>query len=446
MNIHLIAIGGAVMHNMALALQTAGHTVTGSDDEIFEPSRSRLARKGLLPAEQGWFPERIHSGLDAVILGMHARADNPELLKAQELGIRVYNFPEYVYAASAEKTRVAICGSHGKTTITSMIMHVLRTEGKQFDYLVGAQLAGFDTMVQFSDAPVMIIEGDEYFASPIDKRPKFLFYQAQINLISGIAWDHFNVFPTFENYTDQFKLLVEHIAPQGLLIANGEDAAVTRLVADSATQCTVQYYHTPEYAVADGQLIVHYDGKQFPMQIFGRHNMQNMEGARAVCAALDIDAVAFYAAMTTFKGAAKRLEIFKRSDDHIIFRDFAHAPSKVQATVAAVKEQFPDKQLVACLELHTYSSLNKDFIVHYNNTMQDADVRIVYFNPHTLALKKLPPLEPEAVRNYFNDPALIVLNDSQALLEQLQTLNTVNTNILLMSSGNYDNLDLSILT
>lgn len=446
MQIHLIAIGGAVMHNLALALHQLGYQVTGSDDEIFEPSLSRLHKQGLLPAERGWFPEKIHDKLDAVILGMHARADNPELLKAKALGLAVYSFPEYVYEQSKHKTRVAICGSHGKTTITSMIMHVLQQRKMAFDYLVGAQLAGFETMVQFSDAPLMIIEGDEYFASPLDKRPKFLHYQSQITLISGIAWDHFNVFPTFNNYTDQFKQLMEGTKSSDTLIVFNDDTNIQSLINESKIAATIISYQTPEYVLNNHKFQINTSTDQYTFSIFGRHNMQNMEGAKKVCNALGISDADFYTAMQSFKGAAKRLEILKQTNDHIIFRDFAHAPSKVEATVNAVKEQYPEKLLVACLELHTFSSLNKDFINQYYNTMQKADVRIVYFNPHTLTLKKLPPLSTTEVQQYFNDNDMHVVNDSAQLLLLFQKLNIVNTNLLLMSSGNFDNLDLTILT
>lgn len=446
MQIHLIAIGGAVMHNLALALHQLGYQVTGSDDEIFEPSLSRLHKQGLLPAERGWFPEKIHDKLDAVILGMHARADNPELLKAKALGLAVYSFPEYVYEQSKHKTRVAICGSHGKTTITSMIMHVLQQRKMAFDYLVGAQLAGFETMVQFSDAPLMIIEGDEYFASPLDKRPKFLHYQSQITLISGIAWDHFNVFPTFNNYTDQFKQLMEGTKSSDTLIVFNDDTNIQSLINESKIAANIISYQTPEYVLNNHKFQINTSTDQYTFSIFGRHNMQNMEGAKKVCNALGISDADFYTAMQSFKGAAKRLEILKQTNDHIIFRDFAHAPSKVEATVNAVKEQYPEKLLVACLELHTFSSLNKDFINQYYNTMQKADVRIVYFNPHTLTLKKLPPLSTTEVQQYFNDNDMHVVNDSAQLLLLFQKLNIVNTNLLLMSSGNFDNLDLTILT
>ena len=446
MQIHLIAIGGAVMHNLAIALKTKGLTVTGSDDEIFEPSLSRLQKHNLLPKKYGWYPENIHSGLDAVILGMHARADNPELLRAKELNLNIYSFPEYIYEQSKNKIRVAVCGSHGKTTITSMIMHVLKDQKLDFDYLVGAQLAGFETMVQISDAPLMIIEGDEYFASPLDKRPKFLHYKAQITLISGIAWDHFNVFPTFENYTNQFKILMESLSPQQLLILNEEDQNINSLLNNSKVKAEIKKYSTPDYFLENNAFHLQFENKVYIFEIFGKHNMQNMEAARLVCNALNIENDVFYSAMESFKGAAKRLEILYKNDSGIVFRDFAHAPSKVQATVDAVKEQYPERKLIACLELHTFSSLNKTFIAHYKNTMNKADVRIVYFNPHTVQLKKLPELLPEEVKHFFNDDSLHVINNSAQLSELLKMLKSVNTNFLLMSSGNFDNLEFTIFT
>lgn len=434
------------MHNLAIALKTKGLTVTGSDDEIFEPSLSRLQKHNLLPKKYGWYPENIHSGLDAVILGMHARADNPELLRAKELNLNIYSFPEYIYEQSKNKIRVAVCGSHGKTTITSMIMHVLKDQKLDFDYLVGAQLAGFETMVQISDAPLMIIEGDEYFASPLDKRPKFLHYKAQITLISGIAWDHFNVFPTFENYTDQFKILMESLSPQQLLILNEEDQNINSLLNNSKVKAEIKKYSTPDYFLENNAFHLQFENKVYIFEIFGKHNMQNMEAARLVCNALNIENDVFYSAMESFKGAAKRLEILYKNDSGIVFRDFAHAPSKVQATVDAVKEQYPERKLIACLELHTFSSLNKTFIAHYKNTMNKADVRIVYFNPHTVQLKKLPELLPEEVKHFFNDDSLHVINNSAQLSELLKMLKSVNTNFLLMSSGNFDNLEFTILT
>lgn len=446
MRIHLIAIGGAVMHNLAIALKLNGHRVSGSDDEIFEPSLSRLKKYDLLPENQGWQPEIITADLHAVILGMHARADNPELQQATKLGIAVYSFPEYVFEQSKNKQRVAICGSHGKTTITSMIMHCLKTCEKKFDYLVGAQLQGFETMVQFSDADTMIIEGDEYFASPLDKRPKFLFYQPHITLISGIAWDHFNVFPTWEKYLQQFILLLNSLGKNSNLIYNAEDKNIAEALQKSDCKANTIVYSTPAYNIQNGKTFLEYAEKTYQLTIFGKHNMQNLMGAKQVCNILGVSDAQFFEAMQTFRGAAKRLEIFYEDASTVIFRDFAHAPSKVKATVEAVKEQYPHTQLIACLELHTFSSLNKTFIPQYKNTMHAAHKRIVYFNPHTLELKKLEPLSVSEVQSFFNDDELIVINDVQELPAVLKKLKSHNDVLLFMSSGNFDNLDFSVLT
>ncbi|MFN0274646.1 MAG: UDP-N-acetylmuramate--L-alanine ligase [Chitinophagales bacterium] len=446
MRIHLVAIGGAVMHNLAIALKLGGHKISGSDDEVFEPSLSRLKKHDILPQEFGWFPQKISKELDAVILGMHARADNPELLKAQEIGVPVYNFPEYVFEQSRQKTRVAICGSHGKTTITSMIMHCLKHVGKNFDYLVGAQLQGFETMVQLSEADTIIIEGDEYFASPIDRRPKFLFYQPQITLISGIAWDHFNVFPAWEEYLHQFTQLLNSLQTDATVIYNCEDENIIKAFKESTCKARRIAYATPTFTIQNGKTCIGYENSLYELTVFGRHNMQNMMGAKQVCNLLGISSEVFFKTMQTFSGAAKRLEVIRKDKSIIIFRDFAHAPSKVKATVEAVKEQYPDKQLIACLELHTFSSLNKSFIPQYKNTMQAADKRIVYFNPHTIAMKKLENISIEELKMFFNDDKLIVLNSSKDILSTIKKLKSANDAVLLMSSGNFDNLDFDVLT
>lgn len=427
------------MHNLALALNENGHHVTGSDDEIFEPSKSRLLAKGMLPDANGWETGRIHSQLDAVILGMHARADNPELLKALELGLPIYSFPEFVYNQSANKLRVAICGSHGKTTITSMIMHALRKAKKPFDYLVGAQLAGFNTMVQFSDAPAIIIEGDEYFASALNKEPKFLFYQSAITLISGIAWDHFNVFPTLDHYHEQFLKLIQQKKQQDVLIINQEDQDLVSLVEKSKTTAQIINYTAFSYTTANGNVIIHYDGKDFPIQVFGKHNISNLAGASAVCYQMGINTVDFLHSMVDFQGASKRLECIGKSEKRILFRDFAHAPSKVKATTLAIREMYPDKKITACLELHTFSSLNKAFLPNYFESLEGVDHKIVYFNPHTLSMKKLPSLDTNELKAYFGSPDIVVMTDSRALESLL--LNSKDEIVLLMSSGNFDNLN-----
>ncbi len=443
MRVHFIAIGGSAMHNLAIALHKKGFTVTGSDDVLFEPSISRLNKYGLLPAENGWYPEKITPGIDAVILGMHARIDNPELLKAQELGIKIYSYPEYIYEQSKNKLRVVIGGSHGKTTITSMILHVLQAAGKDFDYLVGAQLEGFETMVRLTnEAPVIVIEGDEYLASPIDRRPKFHLYKANIAVISGIAWDHINVFPTFQNYTDQFKLFIETIQPGGKLIYCKTDTVLSDIVTSDTSEITKEPYVLPDYSIENDLTTLLYAGKKYPLQVFGEHNLLNMEAARLVCASLDIKPEDFYNYITTFKGAARRLELVGKNTNAAIFKDFAHSPSKLLATMHAVKAQFPGRKLIACIELHTFSSLNKDFLSQYSGTMDEADIAIVFIDKKTFEQKKMEPYPAETVKAAFSKNNLLFFNDPKLLLNKLETVKMTDTNLLMMSSGNFGGIDL----
>jgi UDP-N-acetylmuramate: L-alanyl-gamma-D-glutamyl-meso-diaminopimelate ligase len=443
MRVHFIAIGGAAMHNLAIALHKKGFEVTGSDDVVFEPSASRLAKYGILPTENGWFPEKITADLDAIILGMHARIDNPELLKAQELSIKVYSYPEYIYEQSKDKLRVVIGGSHGKTTITSMILHVLQQAGKDFDYLVGAQLAGFETMVKLTkEAPVMVIEGDEYLASPIDRRPKFHLYKANIGVISGIAWDHINVFPTFKSYTDQFKIFIETIQPGGTLIYSKTDAVLDDVVAEDRSEVKKQPYALPQYSIENGVTTILSDGKKYPLEVFGDHNLLNLEAARLVCEGLHISKADFYQYITSFKGAARRLELVGKNDNANVFKDFAHSPSKLEATIHAVKTQFPDRKLIACIELHTFSSLNKDFLAQYGHTMDAADEAIVFIDKKTFEQKKMEPYPAEVVKEAFLKDDLTFFNDPQQLLAQLQQIKLANANLLMMSSGNFGGIDL----
>ncbi|MCU0355180.1 MAG: Mur ligase domain-containing protein [Cytophagales bacterium] len=445
--VHFISIGGAVMHNLAIALHQKGIQVTGSDDEIVDPSRSRLARHGLLPAAEGWFPENIHAGLDAVILGMHARADNPELAEAQRLGIRVYSYPEFVYEQSVNKQRIVVVGSHGKTTITSLILHVLKHLGRKFDYLVGAQLEGFDNMVKLTDdAPVIVVEGDEYFASPIHRQPKFLYYQHHIGLISGIAWDHINVYPDFDEYVRQFELFAEATPKAGSLVFDKNDDLVTVICRKEREDVSRTEYDTHPHVVRNGRtFLLLADGTEIPVQIFGDHNMRNLSGAKAVLERIGVDDAEFYAAVQSFKGAARRLELVKQGNATAFFRDFAHAPSKLEASTHAVKAQFPDRKLVACMELHTFSSLNKKFLQEYKDTFNEPDVAVAYFNPHTLAHKRLDPISEADIRAAFNRPDLHVFTDSAALYDFLVAQNWQNTNLLMMSSGNYNGLDMKAL-
>ncbi len=443
MKVHLIAIGGSAMHNMALALLGKGFEVAGSDDAIFEPSRGRLAKAGLLPEKMGWFPEKITTDLDAIILGMHARIDNPELLKAQELGVPIYSYPEYIYEQSKDKKRVVIGGSHGKTSITAMILHVLQHHQVDCDYMVGAQLAGFDTMVKLTkEAPIIILEGDEYLSSPIDRRPKFHLYKPHVAVLSGIAWDHINVFPTFENYVDQFRIFKHDVAEQ--LIYCSEDDELNRLAAERA-DCELVPYETPKHQIKDGITYLLDGTEEVPLQIFGNHNLQNLNAARLVCNALGVSDADFYKAIQGFKGASKRLELVKRGESTAIYKDFAHSPSKLKATSAAMKKQFKNRTLVACMELHTFSSLNEEFLEEYAHCMDTPDTAIVYFSPAAIAHKKLEPITEAQVHAAFARVDLMVFINSGKLQEYLQSLDWSNQNLLMMSSGNFDGMDLESL-
>ena len=441
MNIHLIAIGGSAMHNLAIALKNNGHNVTGSDDEIFEPSKSRLVAHGILPESFGWYPEKLMNSVDAVILGMHAREDNPELLYAQELGLKIYSYPEFLYYHSKDKKRIVIGGSHGKTTITAIIMHVLKRLNFDFDYLVGSKIKDFDVMVRLSDdAPIMIFEGDEYLSSPIDRRPKFHWYYPDIALISGISWDHINVFPTFENYVSQFEKFISIIKKGGFLIYNIDDDVLTGLC-DHITELKTIPYGIPDYEVKDGISTIKYDNVETELSIFGKHNMMNINGARLVCNQLGINDIDFYTSVKSFEGTANRLELITRKGNNWLFKDFAHAPSKVQATINAVREQFPDKRFVACLELHTFSSLNKSFIGEYSNALNLADSACVYFSNHTLLMKQLPELSVRDVKRAFNRDDLFVFNKSEDMIDWLLDNKNENTVYLMMSSGNFNGVD-----
>ncbi|WP_242091692.1 UDP-N-acetylmuramate--L-alanine ligase [Aestuariivivens sediminicola] len=446
MNVHFIAIGGAAMHNLALALHDKGYRVTGSDDTIFEPSKSRLAKKGLLPERFGWHPEKITSTLDAIVLGMHAKADNPELLKAQELGIKIYSYPEFLYEQSKYKTRVVIAGSHGKTTITSMILHVMHYHERDVDYMVGAQLEGFDVMVKLTeDNDFIVLEGDEYLSSPIDPRPKIHWYKPNIALLSGIAWDHINVFPTFDNYVEQFRIFVDSIVSGGSINYNAEDAEVVRVVENSSNTIRKIGYRTPEYRVEDGRTFLLTPEGDLPVEIFGKHNLNNLAGAKWICQHMGIDEDDFYEAIATFKGASKRLEKIAESPTSVAFKDFAHSPSKVQATTQAVKEQFKERTLLACLELHTYSSLNAEFLKEYKGTLDAADIAVVFYSPHAVEIKKLEKVTEAQIAAAFGRNDLIIYTDPDAFKRYLFDQDFRNKTLLLMSSGNYGGLDFDAL-
>lgn len=444
MRTHFIAIGGSAMHNLALALHNKGYKITGSDDAIFEPSKTRLANKGILPDEMGWFPEKITKDIDAVILGMHAKADNPELLKAQELGLKIYSYPEFLYEQSKNKTRVVIGGSHGKTTITSMILHVMHYQGIDVDYMVGAQLEGFDTMVHLTEEnDFIVLEGDEYLSSPMDRRPKFHLYQPNIALISGIAWDHINVFPTYENYVEQFEVFIQLITNGGILVYNEDDAEVKR-VAEAATNPIRKLpYRTPNYTVKDGVTLLETNEGFMPIEVFGAHNLNNLAGAKWICQNMGVDEADFYEAIASFKGASKRLEKIAENKYNVAYKDFAHSPSKVSATTRAVKEQYPDRKLIACLELHTYSSLNPEFLKEYEGALDAADVAVVFYSPDAVKIKQLEEVTAEQIGKAFNREDLIIYTNPAAFKEYLFHLkyDTEGIALLLMSSGNYGGLN-----
>lgn len=444
MNIHFVAIGGAVMHNLAIVLHRKGNKVTGSDDAINDPAKSNLEREGLLPARLGFYEDNIHADLDAVILGMHARVDNLELLKAQQLGIKIFSFPEYMYEVSKNKQRVVIAGSHGKTTITSMVMHVLRENNFDFDYLVGAKVQGFETGVMITEkAPIIIIEGDEYLASPIHKESKFLFYKPNVALISGVAWDHINVFPDYEGYVHQFEKFARSLEEWGFLTWYGEDEELKRIFNQFDGKVRTRPYFTHEYTMRNNQTFLQTRFGEVPLKVFGEHNLQNIAGAKNVCNELGVFDEDFYKAIATFEGAANRLQLLAEGSSTVVFKDFAHSPSKLKATVSAMKQQFKNRKLVAVMELHTFSSLNKDFMKEYAGSMGEADVPVVFFDKHTFEHKKMPLLDEQFVKENFANQRLRIFTDAQSLQQFILQQDWNQANLLLMSSGTFAGMDLN---
>lgn len=441
MKIHFIAVGGAAMHNLAIALHKKGYQVTGSDDEIFEPSRSRLEKYGLLPKQYGWFPDEIDESIDIIILGMHARIDNPELITAQEKGLKIYSYPEYLYEQTKDKKRIVIGGSHGKTTITSMIMHVLKTAGKGYDYMVGANIKGFDTMVNLEEKnDIAVFEGDEYLSSPIDLTPKFHWYKPHIAILTGIAWDHINVFPSFDFYVEQFEIFVKSILPGGKLFWFEEDENLENISNSNPSIESVSYSTYDYYVDAEGSICVDYEGKTYHMSVFGDHNMQNINAARYACLEAGISEEIFWAAIESFEGASKRLQLVKENENSVFYIDFAHAPSKLKATINALKQKYPYRKLVACIELHTFSSLQANFIPQYKDCMQKADTAIVYYSHEVLEHKRLPELSEEFVKESFGGNVTI-FTDTDKLQNFLKEQNFANSNLLMMSSGNFNGID-----
>jgi len=442
MNIHFIAIGGSAMHNLAIALHNKGYQVTGSDDTIHDPSKSRLEKKGLLPKEFGWFPEKITEQLDVIILGMHAKKDNPELLQAQDMGLKIYSYPEFLYEQSKDKTRVVIGGSHGKTTITSMILHVLDYNDMEVDYMVGAQLEGFETMVHLTkENEFMVLEGDEYLSSPIDRRPKFHLYKPNIALLSGIAWDHINVFPTFQGYVNQFRIFTDSLTDGGIMVYNEEDTILKEVVESSTHSIKKYEYSTPVYQIDDGVTYIDTPDGLMPLEIFGDHNLQNLAGAKWVCQHMGIDEEDFYEAIASFKGASKRLEKIAESSETVIYKDFAHSPSKVKATTEAVKKQYAQRDVIACLELHTYSSLNAEFLAEYKGALDKADKAVVFYSPHAVKIKQLDSVSEQQISNSFQRDDLIIFTNPTEFKEFLFSQKLDQSAVVLMSSGNYGGLD-----
>ena len=437
MKYHFISIGGSIMHNLAIAMLLNGNEVTGSDDEIFEPAKSHLEKYGLLPSHIGWNPDNITTDIDIVVLGMHAKADNPELLRAKELNLRIVSFPELIYLNSKNKTRIVISGSHGKTTVTSMVLHVLKSLNIDADYLVGAKVPGFDVMVKITDdAKYLVVEGDEYLTSTLDPRPKFHLYHPHVALTTGIAWDHFNVFPTFQNYVRQFEDFAALIEPDGTFIFFEEDEELQKIAKNIRNDITTISYGTPDYKITNDGFVIQNGNAEYKMQIVGKHNMQNVLGAKLICNKLGINDIDYYNAISSFVGAANRMQKVYEKGSVVVYKDFAHAPSKVAATLNAVKEFYPKRKIIAAFELHTYSSLNINFIQQYKGTLHNADVKIVYFDPEALALKKLPGLDKKQVMAAFDD-GVEVFDNIEELKEFINTKITHNCVILMMSSGNF---------
>jgi len=446
MNIHFIAIGGSAMHNLAIALHQKGYQVSGSDDMIHNPSKSRLEKYSLLPQEFGWFTEKISSSLDIVILGMHAKKDNLELLEAQKLGLKIYSYPEFLYEQSKDKTRVVIGGSHGKTTITSMVLHVLSYHEKEVDYMVGAQLEGFETMVHLTEEnDFIVLEGDEYLSSPIDMRPKFHLYKPNIALLSGIAWDHVNVFPTFDNYLEQFRVFTDSMVNGGIMVYNEEDINVKEVVDSSENHIKKYPYQTPNHFIKDGVTYLETSEGDLPLEIFGKHNLQNLAGSKWICQHMGIDEDDFYEAIASFSGASKRLEKVAENNDTVIFKDFAHSPSKVEATTRAVKNQYNNTKVLACLELHTYSSLNADFLSEYKGSLDFADKAVVFYSPDAVKIKQLKEVTKKQIADAFQYDDLIIYTNPQEFKDFLFSENLKETVLLFMSSGNYGGLDFELI-
>ena len=442
MKIHFIAIGGSAMHNLAIALKLKGFLISGSDDIIREPSKSRLAKYSLLPESEGWFPEKIKKDLDAIVLGMHAKKDNPELLEAKKNGLKIYSYPEFIFEMSKDKLRVVIGGSHGKTSITSMILHVLNIQNIETDFMVGAQLSGFDVMVKLSKkSKFIVLEGDEYLSSVIDPRPKFHLYKPNFAVLSGIAWDHINVFKTFEDYYNQFKIFIETIEDNGILVYNSNDIHVSNVIKSIKKKIKMIPYSIVKNEIINGITNIRFERDLFPIQLFGKHNIENISAACQICTLMGVEKIDFFNAIKTFKGADNRLELIYKSNSSFVYKDFAHSPSKVKATVNAVKLQYPNKKLIVAFELHTYSSLNPVFIKKYRNTLKNADDCVISFSEKNMKIKRFKPIAHELIINAFNHQKINIATDLISFEQILLSFDLSNSVLLLMSSGNFNGFD-----
>ncbi len=442
--VHLIAIGGSIMHNLALALDSQGFMLSGSDDQIFEPARTRLKNRGICPEKEGWFSEKINTDLSFVVLGMHAKPDNPELVKALELGVKVYSFPELVAEMYSNSTRIVVAGSHGKTTTTSMMMHVFKALGKQFDYLVGAQLEGFDVMVALDKKEYSIIEGDEYLSSCLDPRPKFMHYSPQIAIITGIAWDHYNVFPTFDSYKNAFVQLIQSMKEGSLLLWYEGDSDLAELVGEYAQHLKTIAYKESEFVIQGNKCYLISEEACYSLEVFGRHNLQNMNSVIKVCEYLNFNSIDVCTSLSTFKGAAKRMQLLQNNGDLIIYQDFAHAPSKVKATINALRETYPYHHLHCFLELHTYSSLNKNFLPQYYSTVNECDEITIYFDPKALEIKRMEALDLQFIKDSFGRQNMNVIDNPAELKVQMDIARKGRGLLVFLGSGNWAGMELVV--
>lgn len=434
MRIHFIAIGGAIMHNLAIDLHKNGHTISGSDDQIFEPSFSKLKKYSLMPKNLGWNADFITDEIDLIILGMHAKEDNLELKKALELGLKIQSFPEFVASQITDKKRVAIAGSHGKTSTTAMLMHILKDNNFEFDYLVGSELPGYESMVKLSNAPLIVIEADEYLSSKLDQRPKFLWYKPQLSVITGIAWDHINVFPTFELYKKAFTDFIDSHQADSSIFFYQFDEELSKIINNSTYKCRP---YTELTAKNQGQYSIVLDNneEEYYFPFFGNHFLQNASAAIHLAMELGLNQKDIYKALESFPGSAKRLELVWANDQLFIYRDFAHSPSKVMATIKAFSRQFKDYQVFFVFEPHTFSSQQIDFIQHYNKCFEDLNAYI-FMDKKAFALKNKPMLSGPDIENAFGTNS--ILNSATELMKEIRksSQKSKKTVWVLMSSGN----------